>query len=69
MAKMSMVPVPRSTVRLDLGTVNRSPARDGSETAASGREVDQGDGGDFGGDAGGGDFRGGDFGGGDFGGF
>jgi len=46
---------------------------DGGETADAG-SIDQGDGGDFGGDAGGGDFGGGnlgggDFGGGDFGGF
>jgi hypothetical protein len=40
---------------------------DGGETADAG-SIDQGDGGDFGGDAGGGDFGGGDFGGGDFGG-
>jgi hypothetical protein len=40
---------------------------DGGETADAG-SVDQGDSGDFGGDAGGGDFGGGDLGGGDFGG-
>ena len=41
---------------------------DSGDTADAGSS-DQGDGGDFGGDAGGGDFGGGDFGGGDFGGF
>ncbi len=40
---------------------------DGGETADAG-SIDQGDSGDFGGDAGGGDFGGGDLGGGDFGG-